>query len=252
MPKDRLQKILSQAGYGSRRFCEGLIENGRVSINGERAILGSKADPLLDRIVLDGEPILKSTTDKLYIAVNKPVGIRSDVDPSDPRKAVRDLVPVPGHLYPVGRLDMDSEGLILLTNDGELANLLTHPRYGHEKEYDVLIIGKPDEKQLKAWRRGVVIGEGIRTAPAKVYITKTLPTATWLKIIMHEGKKRQIREVGKTIGLPVKRIIRTRIGSLRLGDLKTGQWRNLTENEIADLNKSTQKPIQSKVRPKSN
>lgn len=248
MSIDRLQKILSQAGYGSRRFCEGLIDNGRVAINGERAVLGSKADPKLDRITLDGESIQKISTDKRYIAVNKPVGIRSDVDPSDPRKAVRDLVPMQGHLYPVGRLDMESEGLILLTNDGELANLLTHPRYGHEKEYDVLIIGKPDEKQMKAWRRGVVISEGIRTAPAKVFITKTLPNATWLRIIMHEGKKRQIREVGKTIGLPVKRIIRTRIGSLRLGDLKTGQWRNLTENEIAELKASTKRPVVLRTR----
>lgn len=235
MASERVQKLLSQAGYGSRRHCEGLIEAGRVTVNGRRILLGGKADLHTDIIELDGQSINKLASPKIYIAVNKPAGIRSDVDPADPRKAVRDLVPISGHLYPVGRLDLESEGLILLTNDGELANRLTHPRYGHEKEYEVLVVGKPDNKQLATWRRGVVLEQGIKTAPAKVFIIKTSSGTTWLRIIMHEGKKRQIREVGKTIGLPVKRIIRTRIGTLTLGNLKPGSWRYLNEKEIVSL-----------------
>ncbi len=242
MPLERVQKILSQAGYGSRRYCEGLIEAGRVLINGKTAILGSKADIAKDQVQLDGQQIKISASKKIYIAVNKPIGVRSDVDPADPRPAVRDLVPVTGHLYPVGRLDMDSEGLILLTNDGEMANLLTHPRYGHEKEYEVLVSGKPDEKQLSAWRRGVVLEEGIKTSHAKVYILRAMSNVTLLKIIMHEGRKRQIREVGKTIGLPVKKILRTRIGTLMLGKLKPGEWRYLSETEKSELINYTKKP----------
>jgi 23S rRNA pseudouridine2605 synthase len=148
---------------------------------------------------------------------------------------VRDLVPVPGHLYPVGRLDVDSEGLILLTNDGELANRLTHPRYGHEKEYKVLVASRPDEEQLATWRRGVVLEDGSRTLPAEVRFESAQGKGAWLRVVMKEGKKRQIREVGRTIGLPVVKIVRVRIGSLRLGNLKPREWRYLSETEVAAL-----------------
>ncbi len=132
-------------------------------------------------------------------------------------------------------MDYDSEGLILLTNDGELANHLTHPRYGHEKEYHVLVVSKPDEEQLNIWRRGVVLEDGIRTAPAQVSILRMVGKGCWLKVIMHEGRKRQIREVGSRIGLPVQRILRVRIGTLLLGDLQPRQWRNLTRDEVKRL-----------------
>jgi 23S rRNA pseudouridine2605 synthase len=228
MKTERLQKILSQAGFGSRRSCEELIVLKRVTVNGAPVELGMKADPEKDNIKIDGKLIPKKKPGNIYIAFNKKIGVRSDTDP----------VPVEGHLYPVGRLDIDAEGLILLTDDGDLANRLTHPRYGHEKEYQVLVSGRPDQKQLAAWRRGVILEEGIRTLPARVYIQKQNEDTTWLKIIMREGRKRQIKEVGKTIGLPVKRIIRTRLSTLELGSLKPGEWRYLTKDEIRDLSGS--------------
>jgi 23S rRNA pseudouridine2605 synthase len=233
--EERVQKILSRAGYGSRRACEELIAAKRVKVNDKPVILGSKADIAHDHITVDGKTLPKIEETKVYVAINKPKGVLSDMDPQEMRKTVRDLVPIPGHLFAVGRLDMDSEGLILLTNDGELANHLTHPRYEHEKEYDVQVVARPDEEQLAIWRRGVVLEDGHRTAPAKVKIESSNANGAWLRIIMHEGRKRQIREVGKRIGLPVQRIIRVRISSLLLGDLKPGEWRYLTETEIKRL-----------------
>jgi len=171
----------------------------------------------------------------LYIALNKPRGVLSDSQENDPRKTVFDLVPVREHLFAVGRLDLDSEGLVLLTNDGELANWLTHPRYEHEKEYRVLVVTKPDENQLTTWRRGVVLEDGTKTAPARVDIESVHGKTVWLRVVLKEGRKRQIREVGKRIGLPVERIIRVRIGSLNLGSLKPRDWRYLTTGEVAGL-----------------
>lgn len=230
----RVQKILSEAGYGSRRSCETLISEGRVQVNGHVIKLGDKAELGKDQITVDGKKV-KSLSDKVYIALNKPRGVLSDFDPADPRKTVFDLVPEHQHLFSVGRLDLESEGLILLTNDGELANRLTHPRYGHEKEYRVFVIHEPDEKQLSAWRRGVFLDDGKRTLPAKVFVEKVEKSGTWIKIIMKEGKKRQIREVGKLLGLPVDKIIRTRINTLELGNLKSRQWRYLSKGEVNSL-----------------
>jgi len=234
MTEERLQKILAQAGYGSRRACETLIAAGRVSVNGQVAALGSKADAEKDRILVDRQPV-KAPEKLEYVALYKPRGVVSAVTSPDPRATVRSLVPLPGTLYPVGRLDVDSEGLVLLTNDGELANRLTHPRYGHEKEYRVLVARHPDAEQLAAWRRGVVLEEGGRTAPADVRVENTKGKGSWLRIIMHEGRKRQIREIGSLLGLPVVKIIRVRIGSLHLGTLKSGHWRRLTEEEVKAL-----------------
>jgi 23S rRNA pseudouridine2605 synthase len=197
-----------------------------------------KADPHRDHILLDGKRISAPEPLK-HIIFYKPRNVISAVTSPDPRPTVRDLVPVPGRLYPVGRLDIESEGLILLTNDGELANRITHPRYGCEKEYRVLVAAKPDEKQLQAWRHGIVLEDGYRTAPAKVRIDSDSDRGTWLRVIMQEGRKRQIREVGSVIGLPVLRIIRTRIGSIHLGNLKPRQWRELTAGEVSTLRKST-------------
>ncbi|MHC1784705.1 MAG: pseudouridine synthase [Anaerolineaceae bacterium] len=148
---------------------------------------------------------------------------------------------VPGHLFTVGRLDLESEGLILLTNDGEMANRLTHPRYGHEKEYKVLVSSRPDDKQLKAWRYGVVMEDGYKTAPADVNIETLSGKGTWMRIILREGKKRQIREVGKILGLHVVKILRIRIGGLLLGNLKPREWRYLTPEEVEGLTKMSGK-----------
>lgn len=245
MAEDRVQKILARAGYGSRRASEDLITSGRVRINGVVAVLGSKADPQHDTITVDNQPIAREQA-PVYIALNKPQGILSEVSPEEPRETVRDLVPIPGHMFIVGRLDLESEGLILLTNDGELANRLTHPRYGHEKEYRVLVGTRPDEEQLNTWRRGIVLEDGHRTAPAQVRLEGLAGKNAWLRVILNEGRKRQIREMGKLTGLPVLRIIRIRIGSLLLGDLKPGQWRQLRPDEIRELR--TSKPSQSAMR----
>ena len=233
--EERVQKILARAGYGSRRACEELIIDGRISINGVKAILGSKADQLTDTITVDGQALPKQEIEKIYIALYKPRGVLSDTDPNDPRKTVFDLVEVPGHLFAVGRLDLDSEGLILLTNDGILANRLTHPRYGHEKEYRVLVAARPDDEQLKAWRNGVVMEDGYRTQPAEVRVEQPFGKGCWLRIVLREGRKRQIREVGSRIGLPVVRIIRIRIGSVLLDSLVVGKWRHLSLQEVRQL-----------------
>src|SRR5215212_7912287 len=227
---ERLQKILAQAGYGSRRACEDFITAGRVRVNGQLASLGQKADPATDNITVDGKAIASSET-LTYIALYKPRMILSTVEGErgDDRKTVRDLVEIPQHVYPVGRLDFESEGLILMTNDGELTNRLTHPKFGHTKEYKVLVAKRPDRDQLEAWKRGVVLEDGYKTAPSDVRFESA----------QGEGRKRQIREICKQLGLPVVRIVRVRIGALRLGNLKPRQWRYLTTKEVEDLRKPT-------------
>lgn len=232
--QERIQKLLAQAGYGSRRACEVYITEGRVSVNGKVAVLGQKADLAVDKVVVDGKPLTQKES-LTYIALYKPRNVLSAAEGQDDRRTVRDLIPLAGHLYPVGRLDFESEGLILMTNDGDLTNKLTHPRYGHEKEYRVLVARRPDTEQLDAWRRGVVLTDGDKTQPADVQFLSTSGKGAWIRVIMGEGKKRQIREVGKLLGLPVVRIVRVRIGTLRLGDLKPRQWRFLTEEEVLEL-----------------
>ncbi len=234
MAAERVQKILAAAGYGSRRACEQIIADGRVQVNGRLIHLGDKADISSDDIRVDNKKITREQK-KIYIALNKPTGYLSDLDPSHPKPSVHDLIDLSEHLFAVGRLDLDSEGLILMTNDGELANRLTHPRYMHDKEYEVFVITEPDQEQLEIWRRGVVLEDGYRTMPAKVEVISKVNKGTWLRIVLNEGKKRQIRRTGSRIGLPVSKISRVRIGTLRLGSLKPGEWRYLTEKEIRTL-----------------
>ena len=234
MPRERLQKVLAQAGIGSRRQCEVMIQKGRVEVNGTTAKIGEKADPMLDRIVLDGKPIdLKQQY--LYIALHKPRGYLSTKNKDDKRPTIFDLVHIKERVYPVGRLDFYSEGLILLTNDGEITNRLTHPKYQNEKEYLVKVVKRPDREQLEKWRRGVILEDGFRTQRAEVEISSYVKNGAWLNIILREGKKRQIRLTGKMIGLPVERIIRIRIANLELGNLKPKKWRYLNKNEINNL-----------------
>jgi 23S rRNA pseudouridine2605 synthase len=232
--EERIQKILAQAGWGSRRACEGLITAGRVRVNWQPVQLGSKADPDADIITVDGRKVAAAET-LVYVAVNKPRGVLSAVEAPDPRPTVRTLVTLSGTLYPVGRLDVESEGLILLTNDGELANRLTHPRYGHEKEYRVLVARRPDKEQIEAFRHGIVLEDGHRTLPATANIESGFGKGAWLRITLREGRKRQIREMCALVGLPVVRIVRIRIGTLLLGNLKPREWRLLTDKEVADL-----------------
>lgn len=243
MPAERLQKLLAAAGYGSRRACEDLITAGRARINGRVAVLGARADPAVDHITLDGEPVVAEQP--VYILLYKPRGVISSLRAQGERDTVRDLVPLPGRLYPVGRLDVLSEGLTLLTNDGDLTNRLTHPRYGHDKEYRVLVLGQPTAQALQAWRRGVVIeddeGKRERTRPAKVEIESSAKSGegAWLRVTMREGRKNQIRRVGDRLGLRVARLIRVRLGPLRVGALKAGEWRHLTAEEIRALKTAT-------------
>lgn len=239
MVEERLQKILSRAGYGSRRACEALVAAGRVCVDGRLAALGDKADARQARITVDGRPVAAGES-LCYVAVYKPRGVLSTVSEPGGRQTVRDLVDLPGLLYPVGRLDFDSEGLILMTNDGEMANRLTHPRYAHEKEYRVLAARHPDSEQLSAWRRGVVLADGHRTRPAEVFVESKYGKGAWLRVILKEGHKRQIREMGKATGLPVAKIVRVRMGTLELGRLRPGQWRALTAAEVAALKKLTE------------
>jgi 23S rRNA pseudouridine2605 synthase len=234
MTEDRVQKILSRAGFGSRRGCEKFIEEGRVTVNGKTITLGAKADPRKDDILLDGQPIGKAEK-KVYIALNKPRNVLSLDAPQDDRPTIFDIVKDERHLYPVGRLDFDSEGLVLLTNDGELANRLTHPRYEHDKEYEVRVTRKPDDKQLEIWRRGVVLEDGYRTQPAEVTVKTYTKRGAWLTVILREGKHRQIRRTGTRIGLPVRQIRRVRIGPIELGKLQSGRFRYLKPDEIQML-----------------
>jgi len=233
---ERLQKILAQAGYGSRRACEDFITAGRVRVNGQIASLGQKADPRTDKITVDGKAIAAAET-LTYIALYKPRMVLSTVEAErgDERQTVRDLVDIPQHVHPVGRLDFESEGLVLMTNDGDLTNKLTHPRYGHQKEYRVLLARRPDHEQLEAWSRGVVLEDGYKTAPVDVRFESAQGKGAWVRVLMGEGRKRQIRETCQQLGLPVVRILRVRIGSLRLGNLKPRQWRYLTMQEVDEL-----------------
>lgn len=236
--EERVQKILARAGYGSRRACEELIAAGRVRINGVVAELGSKAEAEKDTITVDNQAI-PSQPKNVYYLLYKPVFVLS-TNPveGDTRRTVRDLVPAGGHLFCVGRLDFDSEGLILLTNDGDLANRLTHPRYGHSKEYRVLVGEKPDEKQLEGWRNGIVLEDGYRTAPAEVRVESGgTGKGTWLRVILHEGRNRQIREMGRLTGMYVQRIVRIGMGPLKLGRMAPGEWRELTRDELYLLRK---------------
>ncbi len=237
MATERLQKILSRAGFGSRRSCEEIIESSRVKINGETAKLGSKADPATDHICVDDTPLVvlhKHT----YIKIYKPRGVLSSLRSQGNKPIVRDLIPIHEYIYPVGRLDYDSEGLMILTDDGDLTLRLTHPRYQHEKEYHVLITATPDEEILQLWRNGVKLADGYFTKPISVKIIKNIGSNTWLSVILKEGHKRQIREMGKATNLPISRIIRTRIGTIILGNLEPGMWRELNTQEVSTLRKS--------------
>jgi 23S rRNA pseudouridine2605 synthase len=230
----RLQKVLARAGVASRRKSEDLIRQGRVRVNGQIVTeLGTKVDPAQDDIRVNGAPIQVGAS-RVYIMLNKPLGVLSAMKDRRGRRSLGDLVLAPVRLYPVGRLDATSEGLILLTDDGELANLLTHPRYEHEKEYRVLVNGQPAEETLEAWRRGVML-DGKPTVPAVVEVLAVQRDSAVLRVVMREGRKRQIRRVAELLGHPVRQLRRVRLGPLQLGPLEPGQWRYLTAKEVRSL-----------------
>lgn len=231
---ERLQKVLAHAGVDSRRAAEELILEGRVSVNGVVCrVLGTKVDPQHDVVAVDGKPIPRRVK-SVYLMLNKPAGYITTVADPEKRPTVMDLVPHHSRIYPVGRLDANSEGLLLMTNDGELANLLSHPRYSMEKEYHVSILGVVKEAGLQTLRSGVEI-EGGRTRPAKVRVLSSDGRVTWLSIAIHEGRNRQIRRMMNTLGYQVDRLMRVRIGPLWLGSLAKGAYRHLTPAEVRKL-----------------
>src|SRR3972149_4994789 len=235
----RLQKIISQAGISSRREAERLIIEGRVLVNGNVVReLGAKADPRTDDIRVDGKKI-KKEEQKIYILLNKPKGCITTVKDDRGRPTVIDLLRgVKKNVYPVGRLDFNTEGILLLTNDGDFAQHLAHPRHKIPKTYSVKISGVPTEKELRKLSDGVVVFKR-KTAPAQVRFDRTTGNNSWLTITLHEGKKRQITRMGEIIGHPVIKLKRIKYGFLELGNLKPGEYRSLSSQEAKRLMETT-------------
>ena len=228
----RLQKVLAQAGLGSRRTCEELIDRGRVRVNGEVAVLGRRVDPEVDVVEVDGAQI-GVRQGLVHLLLNKPQGVITTAEDTHGRRTVLDLVPAEPRVFPVGRLDADSEGLLLLTNDGDLAHRLTHPSFGVEKEYLVEVEGEPARGVLRRLREGVDLDDGV-TAPAKVAALGD----RLLRITIHEGRNRQVRRMCEAIGHPVLRLVRTRVGPITDRALKPGEWRPLTVDEVRALERA--------------
>ena len=229
---ERLQKILAQAGLGSRRACEELIAAGRVRLNGEVASLGTRADPEHDTIEVDGA-ILGLRQGLVHYLLNKPAGVVTTASDTHGRPTVVGLVPEEPRVYPVGRLDAETEGLLLLTNDGELAHRLTHPSFGVEKEYLAEVEGTPSRGALRRLREGVELEDG-PTTPAKA----SLVGEHTLRLTIHEGRNRQVRRMCAAVGHPVVRLVRVRIGPLADRRLAPGEWRALTQAEVRDLERA--------------
>lgn len=229
----KLQKLMAEAGYGARRKCEQMIREGRVAVNGRRAKLGERALRGRDRVTVNGQP-LRQPEPLTYLALHKPSGVLSSARSQGGHPTVLELVGSEVRLQPVGRLDLESEGLVLLTNDGELTHRLTHPRFGHEKEYRVQLDRLPDHEQLRRWRDGVRLPTGVYSGPSQVDVEPGRKQP-WMRVILRQGKKRQIRETVRVLGLKVVRLIRIRIASLRLGELESGEWRVLRKSEIIEL-----------------
>ena len=233
--RERLQKLLSQAGIASRRQAEAMITAGRVAVNGEVVTeLGSKADPDQDMIVVDGRPLMVTAV-KRYILLYKPSGYMTTLKDPEGRPLVIDLLKGIGErVYPVGRLDYNSEGLLLLTNDGDWANRLAHPRYEIDKEYHVRVQGQVTPEQVDRLGAGVTLEDG-RTAPATVMMLKESEHNTWISVTIHEGRYRQVRRMCEAVGLSVVRLRRNRYGFLNLAGLKPGEFRELTAEEAQRL-----------------
>ena len=248
--QERLQKLIAAAGIASRRHAEQLITAGEVTVNGKVITeLGTKADPEADHIKVRGKLI--NTTlerrEKVYVLLNKPRGYLSSVSDPDGRPTVLELLPASlGRIYPVGRLDFNTEGLLLLTNDGDFTNFITSARNKVEKVYEAKVKGVPDEQAIERLRRGVTFDDGTRTAPAKIRRLGETETNTWFEILLHEGKNQQIRRMFDLIGSSVIKLRRARIGSLRDDDLKPKRWRRLTAEEVERL---MQKRPRSRTRP---
>jgi 23S rRNA pseudouridine2605 synthase len=245
MASERLQKLIARAGLASRRGAEQLIADGRVSVNGRRAGLGDSADPAQDAIEVDGRPLAAAPA-PVHLAVHKPRGFLSSARDERGRRSVVTLVDAGGErLWPAGRLDVESEGLMILTNDGEWANRVLHPRYGNDREYAALVTPPPSAAALARLRSGVTLEDG----PARLLSARHEPPprevarsrserGEWLRVRIGEGRKREVRRLFEGVGCEVERLVRTRIGTLTLAGLREGEWRRLRRNEIAALSGS--------------
>jgi 23S rRNA pseudouridine2605 synthase len=259
--EQRLQKLIAAAGIASRRHAEELITFGKVSVNGKVvAELGAKADPDHDHIKVNGRLInpLLNRQEHTYVLLNKPRGYLTSMSDPEERPLVIDLIPKQlGRLHPVGRLDFNTEGLLLLTTDGELTNLITSARNKIAKIYKVKVKGMPSEKAVERLRRGVEIEEGERTAQADVRKMRGSSTNAWFEVMLHEGRNQQIRKMFDAIGHSVVKLVRSQIGSIEIGTLRTGEWRHLTAREVAQLKRpvatkrpaATNRPAATKRKP---
>lgn len=238
MPLERLQRALARAGHGSRRGSEELIAAGRVTVNGRVATLGDKVDAQQDAVTVDGVTVNLDPNVRYY-ALHKPAGVVTTMRDPQGRPDITAFLPPDGpRVFPVGRLDRDTEGLLLLTNDGELANRLMHPRYGVEKEYLAEVTGAATDRQLGRLRRGVDLDDG----PARVAAVRTVDRSgerTSLRVVMTEGRKREVRRLLAAVGLPVVRLVRLRVGPVRLGNLEPGATRPLDPDEVLALSRAT-------------
>lgn len=230
---ERLQKVLAAAGIGSRRFCEQLITGGRVTVDGEVAELGQKINPSTAEVRVDGERV-NVNPELVYVMLNKPRGVVTTARDLHGRRTVLDLVNLRQRLFPVGRLDMDSEGLLLLTNDGPLAHALTHPSYEVERTYLAQVSGRPSRRQLAQLREGVQLEDGLARAKSAQIVGEARQRSL-VKIVMTEGRKREVRRMLDAVGFPVERLARVTHGGVELGDLRLGRWRPLSQQEVARL-----------------
>jgi 23S rRNA pseudouridine2605 synthase len=228
----RVQKVLARAGVASRRVAENLIEAGRVKVDGKVVVLGNRVDPATQLLELDGAPIALAPGLVHYL-LNKPTGVISTASDTHGRRTVVDLVPDEPRVFPVGRLDGETEGLLLLTNNGELTHRLTHPSYGVEKEYLAEVAGTVSSGNLRRLREGVELDDGI-TSPAKA----SQPSPGMVRLTIHEGRNRQVRRMLDAVGHPVRRLVRTRIGPISDRNLAPGGWRHLSDDELRRLERA--------------
>jgi len=229
----RLQKYLAECGVASRRASEALISAGRVSVNGTTAALGQSVDPAADRVAVDGREL--GTDDKVYIVLNKPRNVVTTAKDTHGRRTVLDCVhSTDTRLFPVGRLDFDTEGVLLLTNDGELAFRLIHPKFGIEKEYLAWVRGKMDATAAKRLEAGVELEDG-PTAPARVSVIESRTGTSLVKLVIHEGRKREVKRMCDAVGHPVQSLRRITFAGIEVNGMRPGEWRNLTATEVAGL-----------------
>jgi 23S rRNA pseudouridine2605 synthase len=233
MAVERLQRTLARAGFGSRRACEELIAGGRVEVNGRVATLGDRVDPASDEVRVDGRRI-SVDPDLRYLALHKPRGVTTTMRDPHAERDLRRFLPTGPRVFPVGRLDRETEGLLLLTNDGELAHRLAHPRHGVEKEYLAEVDGTPSQRQLGRLRRGVPLDDGVARA-LDARATGRSGGRGAVRLVLTEGRKREVRRMLDEVGLPVRRLVRTRVGPVRLGRLRAGERRDLTGQEVRAL-----------------